>query len=328
MANKAKEDYLKNVKGYSQKNGKWYDSNNNEVSKGEINQIKYNLNAFDVVNANNSGEYNTKTSYDTNIKPTLETAERLSKGFNLNETSSDFVTEALLRFQAGPSDDDKEFFAKLTDTEKAALSSQMVTTGAGSTTLSGVSVDSGYSVQQVQDYLQLTGDLQRSIERQRDDLKSYNTVLASSAEGLGTTAQALEFFGHAMYNASEESNDFTKESAKNIAAQYKFNKAYNATVSVYYDNKDAIKAYGKAIKNNEEISYDLADAMGELSISLKEMGLSLSAETISDKLSTIEKLLTDSSIKNAPIIPTNLKKAINYIAQHYSARLSRDICSA
>lgn len=39
---------------------------------------------------------------------------------------------------------------------------------------------------------------------------------------------------------------------------------------------------------------------------------------------TIEKVLTNSNIKTAPIIPTKLKKAIGYIARHYSEQITLD----
>ena len=95
-----------------------------------------------------------------------------------------------------------------------------------------------------------------------------------------------------MNKSSKTTNMHNRESAESIAQQYKFNKAYNAAVSVYYDNEDAIKEYAKAMKNEEAISYDVADAMGEVAKSLEDMGLALSAETISEKLDTVQKLLT------------------------------------
>lgn len=90
---------------------------------------------------------------------------------------------------------------------------------------------------------------------------------------------------------------------------------------VYMENKntpkksDKIASFIKDIKlfsNNRQLTCNL-----QSSVNLCNILIALSSDTI-------EKLLTDSSIKNAPIIPTNLKKAINYIAQHYSEQISLD----
>ena len=136
-----------------------------------------------------------------------------------------------------------------------------------------------------------TGMSGRSIARENEDLERYNATLEEQAGQLETTAEALEFYGIAMHKSAGTVDDHTKESAENIAQQYKFNKEYNKAVKVYNDNIDAIKAYGSALKSGKGISHDLADAMGQLSKALKEMGLSLSAETISSRLDLITKLM-------------------------------------
>ena len=132
----------------------------------------------------------------------------------------------------------------------------------------------------------------RTIERQKADLIDYNNILKNQAETLGTSKEALDFYAIAMEGAGDIVNNHSAETAEAIAQQYKFNKQYNKAVSIYEDNKEAIEAYNKALKNNENISYEVADAMGEVSLALKEMGLSLSAETISSHLPLINQLLT------------------------------------
>jgi len=62
----------------------------------------------------------------------------------------------------------------------------------------------------------------------------------------------------------------------------------------------------KLFSNNRQLTCNM-----QSSVNLCNILISLSSDTI-------DRLLTDSSIKNAPIIPGNLKKAINYILQHYS----------
>lgn len=134
--------------------------------------------------------------------------------------------------------------------------------------------------------------LGRTEKRQAADLEDYNNILKQQAEALDTSKEALDFYAVAMENAGDLTNNHNEESAEAIAQQYKFNKTYNKAVSIYEDNEDAIKAYSKALKNNKNISSEVADAMGEVSLALKDMGLSLSAETISDHLDLIQQLLT------------------------------------
>ena len=134
--------------------------------------------------------------------------------------------------------------------------------------------------------------LGRTQERQNADLQDYNNTLDQQAAALDTSREALDFYAIAMENAGDIENNHNAETAEAIAQQYKFNKMYNKAVSVYEDNEDAIKAYSKALKNHENIASEVADSMGELALSLKDMGLSLSAETISDHLDLVKQLLT------------------------------------
>jgi hypothetical protein len=144
-------------------------------------------------------------------------------------------------------------------------------------------------------------EVSRSAERIKADLEDYNSVLGEQAAQLGTTKEALDFYAIATENAGKMENKKDRASAESIALQYKFNKAYNKTVSVYLNNKKAIEAYQKALENHEEVAYDVADAMGELANSLKDMGLSLDAETISNHLDDVQKLLggTEKEAKEA-----------------------------
>lgn len=132
----------------------------------------------------------------------------------------------------------------------------------------------------------------RSVERQKADLEDYNATLKEQAEKLETTTTALEFYGLAMSNANTLLNEHNEKSAEAIANSYKFNKNYNAAVKVYQKNEDAIKDWTKAIEEGREVSYETADAMGEVAKSLQDMGLSLNANTIADNLDLVNSLLT------------------------------------
>lgn len=133
---------------------------------------------------------------------------------------------------------------------------------------------------------------EKTEERLRIEAEEYNQELEKQANLLGTTADALDFFRIAAQGAGKADKQLSIETAQVVAEQYNFNKHYNDAISIYKKNEDAINAYSKAVKNHEEISYDLADAMGELKKSLKEMGLSLSGESITKHLNLIKTLLT------------------------------------
>lgn len=130
--------------------------------------------------------------------------------------------------------------------------------------IQGVNIDSKYDLDTINTWLDSNNEVERSAKRVADDLKDYNTTLEAQAAQLGTTADALEFYAIAMNKAAKTENKKDRASAESIAQQYKFNKAYNEAVSVYYDNEEAVKAYQKALQNNEEVAYDVADAMGEV----------------------------------------------------------------
>ena len=133
---------------------------------------------------------------------------------------------------------------------------------------------------------------EKTEERLRIEAEEYNQELEKQANLLGTTADALDFFRIAAQGAGKADKQLSIETAQVVAEQYNFNKHYNDAISIYKKNEDAINAYSKAVKNHEEISYDLADAMGELKKSLKEMGLSLSGESVTKHLNLIKTLLT------------------------------------
>lgn len=249
------------------------------------------------VQAYNNGDFATAKSLQ-NAQNSADNIRKNVNNWGFSTSSSQYMTEAMLGLKTGTFD--KELTKLLTNEEKEKIKSAVkpeITEPVKSFSFSAnepFSMYSQYSQEELDKFLATTDEVGRSIERIKADLKEYNNTLESQAAQLGTTKEALEFYGQAMYNASKETNKMDKTSAEAIASQYKFNKKYNEAVAIYYDNEEAIKAYGKALKNNEQIGYDVADAMGELSKSLKEIGLSLSAEQISDpdNLDTVQKLLT------------------------------------
>lgn len=294
-----KGEYLKKTQGYTEKDGTWYDSSGNPLSKDKVKEAMSDVDMYNAVLAHNSGEYNTEDNYSKYIEPILQQGQKLASDKGLSGSSQSYITEALLGLNAGTATE--ETFKMLTDEEKKAIAGlsrgqqvTMYSDGTQETTdlLGGMEISSEYNMDQINKWLELSGEVGRSTERIKADLKEYQNTLESYASSLDTSTEALEFFGHAMYNASGEVNDMDKASAELIADQYKFNKAYNAAVETYYNNEEAIKEYSKALKNNEDISHDVADAMGELAGTLEDMGLAMDSETISNHLDDITTLLT------------------------------------
>ena len=281
-----REEYAQKSLGYSKTNGVWYDPEGNPITNKKMDKVLKSFDIYDAVLAHNSGEYQTQENYENIILPTLQKAKDLAISKNLKSSSESYITEALLRLQAGTFD--KDFANLLTNEEKSILQSGKQSSGK----IFGVNVANNISNEQLNQLLQLTNETDRSLERIKSDLLDYNNILANSAKELNTTTEALKFYGYAMYNASNEVNEMNRTTAEAIADQYKFNKMYNKAVEIYYNNEEAIAEYTKALSNNEDIAYDVADAMGELSLSLKNMGLSMSAETISTHLAWIKQLLT------------------------------------
>ena len=291
-----KELYAQYALGYTKEaNGQWFNEYGNAVDKDEMKEILKEIKTDTAVQAYNNGDFATAQSLQ-NAQNSADNIRKNVNNWGFGTTSSQYMTEAMLGLKTGTFDE--ELTKLLTNEEKEKIKSAVkpeITEPVKSFSFSAnepFSMYSQYSQEELDKFLATTDEVGRSIERIKADLKEYNNTLESQAAQLGTTREALEFYGQAMYNASKEVNQMDKSSAEAIADQYKFNKKYNEAVAVFYDNEEAIKAYGKALENNEQISYDVADAMGELSKSLKEMGLSLSAEQVSNNLDTIKTLLT------------------------------------
>ena len=149
------------------------------------------------------------------------------------------------------------------------------------------------SVEQIDEWLKHSEEVDRSAARIKADLEAYNGELKSQAEALGTSTKALELYGYAMEKADKATNEKTKESAKAIAQEYKFNKAYNEAADSFEDSKDAYEAYVKALKNGKKVSYDTVDQVAELQEKLEDMlGFDVSPQFMVDNFEDIKTMLT------------------------------------
>lgn len=304
--------YLQSTKKYTRdKDNNWFDSQGNQISSDRLQKELNEVDLGTAIKAYENGQIYVPQEYKySGIPKALEKIRTESE----NETSRRRISEMVLALSGGASseeltnisktlsNDEKQYLlnnissiSKLTVGNDYAITSEDKTKKSTYEGLgfsgTGLTLDNGMSLEEIQKYLELSKSEEETEERKAIKKQEYNDALEKQAALLGTTSDALDFFRIAAQKAGKVENDISIDTANAAAEQYKFNKNYNNAVSVYKKNEDAIKAYGKALKNGKEISYDLADAMGELKQSLKEMGLSLSGETISKNLNLINKLL-------------------------------------
>ena len=290
--NKAREEYAKNALGYTKKGGfgpfggQWFDSEGRQVNQEDIKAIDINT----AIKAYKSGEYSTKNALEQALLWDTD-ARNAAKNANLNESSQNYIAEAYSAIMSG---NKKYDFSTLTNQERDVLSSMRYAQGPSKDGSAGVDTftGAGFSSGELEKILAQTEEVGQSIQRIRRDTEYYNGELEAQAKQLGTSKEALDLYAVALDNANGQVHTQTLESAKNAAERYKFNKAYNESVKVYYSNEEAIEEYRKVIESSKEPSYDLADAVGELAISLKEMGLNLSGKSIAGNLNLIKQLMT------------------------------------
>ena len=275
-----REEYLKSTKGYQQDaSGQWTNSFGSIISDD---QIKKDLDAIDLEIAKSAyqrGESITKAAYadfenklDKNIDSVISVAgENGESRFNAN--SAQYLGSAITAAQEGLNFD----YSILGENELSYLKEN---------------IDSlNVSTEVYNTILETTSN---TAKRLNADLQEYNSILKTQAEELGTTTSALELYGYAMQNAGEITGDLNKQTAEAIVSSYKFNKAFNDAQKSYLDNKDALDLYSKALEDHEDISYDVADAVGDLKDKVEDMfdGAVISSKVFSKNLSLIETLLT------------------------------------
>ena len=271
----AKELYAINVLGYKKENDKWYDENGEEISNNVIRKI------------------DTKTAYDTFNSGIYQTSDYMGEILTkLNEyklaagekgvsdiTSQEMIASALSAIDAGNTDfnfslmksEEFEAFKKIFDEKKAAGDYQMIVDDNNQELMRNRAA----LFKQINNY---TYDEYKRIAY---DLKEYNEEIKNQAAQLETSEAALKLYSTALRNAEKDNSNLNKTTAKTAAESYKFNKVYNEGRQVFKNNEDALKLYTKALKNSEKVSYDVADAAGEVVDNLSDLlGLEFSTDLL------------------------------------------------
>ena len=271
-----KEMYAKNVLGYTQdKDGNWKDSSGKKVKEKEIREIDLDT----ARDAYNTGEYASEEATQ-DITKILSQSKETSANNKFGSDSQDYIGEAVLAYMTGDTSYD---FSQLTDEERKEAERQITQDLA---TLGGNETQEQKDVKTA-----LAGSKHDDTKRRIEDSKRFDETLESEAASVGASTDALRLYALAQEKAAKSTKNLSSATAKNAAASYKFNKAYNEGRDAFADNTDAWKAYVDSLKTGKEISYDVEDGAGEIVSSLREMGINLSNEQLQDPAS-LEKIKT------------------------------------
>jgi hypothetical protein len=85
----------------------------------------------------------------------------------------------------------------------------------------------------------LAGAKHDDTKRRIEDSKRFDETLESEAASVGASTDALRLYALAQEKAAKSTKNLSSATAKNAAASYKFNKAYNAGRDAFADNADA-----------------------------------------------------------------------------------------
>ena len=198
----------------------------------------------------------------------------------LGENSKDYVTEAAIALHTGQAD--QYNFSSMTVEEIDALQQAYEETSHELSSLSSYT----------QEYFNTLKEGVSTEARTAEDLKRYNEEIADQATQLGVSKNALKIYDTALQNSTSDTIEYTKATARAAAETYAFNKNYNTGRKDFESAEEAWKTYTKALKANEDVSYDVADAVGKILDDLEKMGITLNNNQLKDPtvLANIEKL--------------------------------------
>lgn len=232
------------------------------------------------------------------IESNINDQQNINGDQKFNTTSSQYILQAISSFERGTIT--AKDVSKLTNEEKEFINQYITKKNASSATdstkelleVNGTTVAIDKDV--IKEFYTVTDEAGKSVERLREEHNLYNQVLASSAEQLGTTTEALDFYAYSIANANGEMQEFSAEAAEDAVALYKFNKTYNDTRDIFDKNSEGFEQAIKDLKNHKISSRAAADAVGEVLKGLKSIGIYIKNSDLNDDniVSKINKLLT------------------------------------
>ena len=268
--------YAKEALGYTVNDkGDWFDEYNNLVSKSEKEKV---LNSIDLTTATKAYEtgayYTDEALQKVQNQMTQNFGNARDAGFN--EESARYISEAMT---AAKQDLDYDY-SILNEEEMAYFKEQIQNIGNATSTLD-----------RYKEALNATSDAQKRLKL---DTENYNTELQRQAQSLGTTEKALKLYHASLTAAGKAEKDLNKENAKAVGSTYKFNKAWNNAVDTFEKTEDAYDAWLTSLENGEEVSYDVADAVGEMQQSLEDtLGFEVDGDFLKNNSKLIKKFLSD-----------------------------------
>ena len=123
----------------------------------------------------------------------------------------------------------------------------------------------------------------------------YNNELSNQAERLDTTTKALELYGRTMKEVINSTDKLTRKTARLIAQEYQFNKAYNQGVSTFEDLGDAYDEYLKSVRSEGEynVDYTVTDRMAQLWEDLEKiLGYDVSPDILNSQEKWVKQLFS------------------------------------
>ena len=265
---------------YNESSEEWTDT---QGHKRNIDDITYE----EAIEGYSTGKQ-TKQSIDSLLDQVkkINQSEAIGK---LNENSKDYVTEgtiALLTNQA-----DKYNFSSMSAEEIDAMKNAYEEARGASVMPGGLGgLFAGYN----EEYFEKLKENISIEARAAEDLKRYNDEIAEQATQLGISKNALKVYDTALQNATSDTIEYSKATARAAAETYEFNKNYNTGRKDFESAADAWKTYTKALEKNEDVSYDVADAVGKVLDDLEKMGITLTNGQLKDPkvLANIQKLFS------------------------------------
>ena len=273
-----RQRYAENVKGYTQQQQsdgttKWVDQNGNILSDSESQKMIKGIDPDVAKTAYENGEYFTKEAYE-DIMETISTNQAEALRANFGEESQKYIAQAKTAGEKGLDFD----YNLLSENELKWLQTDAQNN------------QSQYDSEQYEKIMKANSD---ATARAAQDLKNFNNEIALQANELETSQAALKLYTKTMRDANGDKLKLNQTTAKMAAGEYEFNKAYNESREAFSDSKEAYEEWYKAAKNGGDVSYDVVDAVGEVTESLSKMfGFEVDADFMEKHYEDIKTMLS------------------------------------